>query len=98
MKTCPHCGSLSVTVDKAGNHWFSCGSANRFKSQSCVDREPLFKALQSAKERIEELKSEKSSWIQHAARLTAIGDQIIENGSVSERLANEWNKAKANNL
>lgn len=27
-------------------------------------------------------------------RLTAVGDAIIENGSVSERLENEWNKAK----
>jgi len=80
VNTCPHCGSLSVTIDKAGNHWFSCGSANRFKSQSCVDREPLFKALQSAKARI--------------ASLVKVGDAIIENGSVSERLANEWNKAK----
>lgn len=55
MNTCPHCGSLSVTIDKAGNHWFSCGSANRFRSQTCVDREPLFKALQAAKARIEAL-------------------------------------------
>lgn len=28
------------------------------------------------------------------SRLIKAGDAILENGSVSERLANEWNKAK----
>lgn len=52
---CPHCGSLVVLTRKDGNNWFSCGSANRFRSQSCIDREQLFRELQAAKARIEAL-------------------------------------------
>jgi len=32
--------------------------------------------------------------VKYTPKGTAICDAIIENGSVSERLANEWNKAK----
>jgi hypothetical protein len=31
---------------------------------------------------------------EHIRRLTEAGDAIIENGSVSERLLNNWNEAK----
>lgn len=83
MNTCPNCGAEQSSTEYANA--FACGSlVDRLgwyhPTEVCRAREPLWKELQSTKARID--------------ALVKIGDQIIENGSVSERLANEWNKAK----
>jgi len=83
VNTCPHCG-MKMENSKYANE-YDCGSffdrKNKwYRTNVCEIREPLWKELQSTKARID--------------ALVKIGDQIIENGSVSERLANEWNKAK----
>lgn len=91
MNTCPHCGA--EPYNNATPNLFDCGTFINVirdirRSALCnyIEdfRRPLDAKLQAAKARIE--------------ALVKVGDAIIENGSVSERLANEWNKAKANNL
>lgn len=60
---------------------FNCGTlAEHYRTLVCNAREPLFIELQTAKARIESI--------------VKVGDAIIENGSVSDRMADEWNKAK----
>ena len=83
MKNCPHCGADQYSQNY--QRAYLCGSiTGSHRTRECRAREPLFEELQAAKARIE--------------TIVKAGDEIIENGSVSERLANEWNKAKANNL
>lgn len=84
MNTCPHCGAEQIVgVGYPGA--FDCGAIEPYhRTGACKAREPLFLELQAAKARIE--------------AIVKVGDAIIENGSVSERLANEWNKSKNNNL
>lgn len=50
MNSCPHCGSSVAVTDRAGNPFYSCGSTKSFKSQHCVDREPLFRQLTESQE------------------------------------------------
>lgn len=80
---CPHCGANQIAnIEHPAA--FECGSfGNTHRTVTCKAREPLFLKLKSAKARIE--------------ALVKVGDEIIENGSVSERLAGEWKKANANN-
>lgn len=79
MNTCPYCGA--GVFEYRYPQVYQCGSwRGGVRSYICKAREPLFQELQSTKERIE--------------ALVKVGDEIVENGSVSERLANEWNKAK----
>ncbi len=82
MNTCPYCGAEQIDVKYP--LYFDCGTIEPYhRTGACKVREPLWKELQAAKSRIESL--------------VKVGDAIIENGSVSERLFNEWNKAKSNN-
>lgn len=77
---CPHCGADQIAnIEHPAA--FECGAfGHTHRTGACKAREPLFRELQAAKARIE--------------ALVKVGDEIIENGSVSERLFNEWNKAK----
>lgn len=83
MNTCPHCGAERDTM--VYSNVFRCGShhdkkGKLFRTACCKYRQPIFQELQFIKARID--------------ALVKVGDQIIENGSVSERLFNEWTKAK----
>lgn len=83
MNTCPNCGAEQSSTEYANA--FACGSLVDRRgwyhvTYICKARNGIFLQLQSAKARIESL--------------VKVGDQIIENGSVSERLFNEWTKAK----
>lgn len=86
MITCPYCGADRDTtvysnVFKCGSHHDKKGTF--FRTACCKNRQPLFIDLQSAKAKI--------------LHLVSAGDEIIANGSVSERLANKWKAAKEMN-
>ena len=55
MSHCPKCGASVSLYDTAGNPWYACGSTNRFRSASCVDREPIATQLREAQDRIKQL-------------------------------------------
>ena len=83
MSVCPKCGASVSLYDTAGNPWYACGSTNKFRSASCVDREPVATQLRAAQDRIK--------------RLEEAGDKIVEAGwSVQDwsGMCVVWAKAK----
>lgn len=52
---CPYCNSPVLLNDWAGNHWYKCGTTKTFRSESCVDREPVATELRNALARIKRL-------------------------------------------
>jgi len=107
VNTCPHCGSEQIDVQYP--LCFDCGTIEPYhRTGACKAREPIWKELQSAKMDAEGWSKQADMHATDAAgylskliaaesrieSLVKVGDAIIENGSVSERLANEWNEAK----
>ena len=58
MSLCPKCGASVSLYDTGGTPWYACGSTNKFRSASCVDREPVATQLRQAQDRIKQLEEE----------------------------------------
>ena len=84
--SCPYCNSPVLLNDWAGNHWYKCGTTKTFRSESCVDREPVATELRNALARIKRLEKAGDEL------LMWLGEDISE--SNGQLLQDAWNKAK----
>lgn len=73
---CPHCGAALAARDISGYPYFRCGSVGVQRTDQCKVHGEAWSEL-------------KSLW-SFVGKLIEVGDEIVENGSVSERLKTSW--------
>ena len=93
MNTCPHCGSALYYHWDQGFDEYRCGSTvPGYRTNRCVEIEPIWKELQSAKERIEALEKagDKLMEVMRGDEGIPYGDWIVTACDAE----NAWRKAK----
>lgn len=82
-----NCQFCNSPLAKDFTNLFTCGTSHphrsRYRSTVCELGEKIFK-----------LTSERDALQSRVERLEKVGSEIVCNGSVSERLYNQWNAAK----